>query len=167
MGFLKNVVDLFNQPAQPANTSSPYRSNYSPQPLPSSFSFNVAGINYRMENVMKLATPMKKWDMTKEQILQKYGNKKIYRYYFTSEPVQLIPEPNNPQDPNAIKVIINNMHVGYVPQDDCSNVKALLNAGGYTINAQFSGGEYKIISLNGDVFTDTERLSIRIYFDKE
>lgn len=35
---------------------------------------------------------------------------------------QLVPEPDNPHDKNAIKVVIRGVHVGYVPAVKCSEV---------------------------------------------
>ena len=176
MGLLNDIIKAIEKPEQPAgkwvngkfipaqhNASSvPYSA-----PLQGSLSFYVAGVNYRMDNVMKLATPMKKWNMTNEQIWQKYGNKRIYRYFFTNEPLQFVPEPNNPHDSNAIKIMINNLHVGYVPQEYCNMVKNMFSGGRCFAKAQFSGGEFKVITGNGEVYKDTESITIKIIIDKE
>lgn len=41
--------------------------------------------------------------------------------------ISLRPEPDNKYDPNAIKVLINGKHVGYVARDYCSQVSEILN----------------------------------------
>lgn len=175
MGLLDDIFKAIEKPAQPAGkwvngkfVKSPYKSAIPSQPtqLPYSFKFNVVGINYRIDDVMKLATPMKKWFMSNDQIAQKYGTKPIYRYYFTNEPIQLIPDPNNPHDSNAIMVLINNIHVGYVPKENCILVKSMLNSNQYNISAKFSGGEYKIIFPDG-VVSNIEPISLTIYISKE
>lgn len=135
MGIFDNVINKFKEPPKPTYVA----------PTSSKMKFVVAGVNYRMDQVIKLATPMKKWDMTNEELMRKYSNKKIYRYFFTNEPVVLVPEPTNQHDPNAIKVMINNIHVGYVPKEDCARVKGFIQAGNYTLSAYITGGEYKII----------------------
>lgn len=66
------------------------------------YSFNVAGLSYREENTKGLEP-------------------------FTDLSVQLIPEPENVYDPNAIKVIVEGKHIGYVPADKCLEVKEILN----------------------------------------
>lgn len=132
------------------------------QPVSTSFAFNVSGVSYRMDNVIKLATPMKKWDMTNEQLMQKYPRKKIYRYFFITEPVQLVPEPTNPHDPNAIMVLINNIHVGYVPKEYCDRVKKMPVTA--SLSAKISGGEYKIVDSVGQAasFSDSVQIIITI-----
>lgn len=40
--------------------------------------------------------------------------------------LELIPEPENPSDPNAIKVIVDGQHIGYVPVKKCAKVKKIL-----------------------------------------
>ena len=40
--------------------------------------------------------------------------------------LELIPEPENKHDPNAIKVIVDGQHIGYVPAKECEKVKKIL-----------------------------------------
>lgn len=54
------------------------------------------------------------------------------RYLLTLLPlyseVLLEPEPTNPYDPNAIKVMLpNNIHIGYVPAKHCEEVLEMMN----------------------------------------
>ena len=124
--------------------------------------FEVAGIYNYKENISKLATPMKKWSMTDEQLIQKYPGKKIYKNYYANEPLQLVYEPTNPYDPNAIKVFINNLHVGYVPKEQCTRIKQILETGAVTITATVSGGDSKIIYANGIKEEYSEPMNIKI-----
>ena len=66
MGFLNNVINKIKEQPQKEGL---LEQGISPQdmPLPNNLTFKVAGVNYRMEQVYKLATPMKKWNMTNEQ----------------------------------------------------------------------------------------------------
>lgn len=66
------------------------------------YSFRVAGLNYRSENTKGL----KPFDILD---------------------CDLIPEPENEHDPNAIKVVVNGRHIGYVPADLCIEVRKLLS----------------------------------------
>ena len=43
--------------------------------------------------------------------------------------VELIPEPDNPHDPNAVRVEVAGVHIGYIKAGSCSQVKNLLDAG--------------------------------------
>ncbi|MBR2555101.1 MAG: HIRAN domain-containing protein [Aeriscardovia sp.] len=40
--------------------------------------------------------------------------------------LELIEEPENKHDPNAIKVIVDGQHIGYVPAKKCEKVKKIL-----------------------------------------
>ena len=165
MGILKNELfnNLFNKNSQPAPNSI-YRNKESINNIPISYSvvFEIAGLHHYKDNISKLATPMKKWKMTDEQIIQKYPNKKIYKNYYINEPVLFVYEPTNPYDVNAIKVFINNIHVGYVPKSDCISLKKMLETSIVTVNATISGGEYKIIFSDGQKEEYNEPLSIKI-----
>lgn len=85
------------------------------------FGFQVAGLSHYWENYRDKIDP--EGDLT----------------------VRLVEEPDNQYDSNAIKVILNNQHVGYVPKEKTAEVKKILpNA--YEINAE--------VELNGDFWED-------------
>ena len=164
MGFLKDLLGSNQKQPSGEWINGKFVQTPSVPPLTNQFGFTVAGTNYRMDNIIRLATPMKKWDMTNEQLLAKYPGKKIYRYYFIMEPVQLVPEPTNPKDPNAIMVLINNIHVGYVPSECCAQVSRYLSSGPVSLSAKVSGGEYKMVYNDGQsaVFSDPISISVHI-----
>jgi hypothetical protein len=41
----------------------------------------------------------------------------------------LVREPNNPVDPNAIKVFVGSLHMGYVPADIAADLSSQIDAG--------------------------------------
>ena len=41
--------------------------------------------------------------------------------------LELVEEPTNKYDPNAIKVIVDGKHIGYVPAKKCKKVKNILH----------------------------------------
>lgn len=41
--------------------------------------------------------------------------------------LELVEEPTNKYDPNAIKVIVDGKHIGYVPAKKCKKVKDILH----------------------------------------
>ena len=82
--------------------------------------------------------------MSTEERNQKYHEGDlIYKYSFRIDTVSLVPEPTNPYDENAIMVLINNSHVGYIKRVDCLSVKELLASNNISINAKIYGGPYK------------------------
>ena len=66
------------------------------------FGFKVAGLSHYWENYRGVVDP--EGDLT----------------------VSLVPEPDNEYDPNAIRVLLNGVHVGYVPKDKTAEVKSIL-----------------------------------------
>ena len=54
----------------------------------------------------------------------------------------IVPEPDNPHDPNALMVTIDGLHVGYIPKDDQADVAPRVVAAGGELAApaEFIGG---------------------------
>lgn len=127
--------------------------------------FRVAGVSYHTKDVMKLSRLAPEWKMTDKEIAEKYPGQKIYKYAFINSPVRLVPEPKNKTDKNAVMVMIKNCLVGYVPKEQALEVKKLLIQN-IKISAEIVGGEYKIVSLNGDAVTITDHVSIKITITK-
>lgn len=131
--------------------------------LPDGMSFFVAGVEYHRDDLAFLATEQKKFTMPIDKIIEKgWTNKKLFRYYFTNEPVQLVAEPNNAHDPNAVKVLINNIFVGYIPKDSNELALKMLAAGYQNITAKISGGDYKKVNDSGQVATFSDPIEIKI-----
>ena len=66
------------------------------------YGFKVAGLSHHWENFRDVIDP--EGDLN----------------------VELVPEPDNPHDPNAIKVIMNGQHIGYVPKEKTADIKKIL-----------------------------------------
>lgn len=64
--------------------------------------FKVAGLSYYEDNYVDIIDP--EGDLT----------------------VNLVPDPDNEHDPNAIKVLLNDIHIGYVPKEKTEDVKKIL-----------------------------------------
>lgn len=112
----------------------------------------VAGVTYYLDSVMSLANESYKWHKPPAE----NAGRRVYRYYFTNEPVELVPEPSNAHDPNAVMVMIAGRKVGYVPADDALRIKNLLRQSRIRNLSSFvHGGEYKDISPDGsEVYRD-------------
>ena len=117
--------------------------------------FRVEGAHKYAKQIETLAIPMKKWDMSNEELAKKYTLKKIYKYYFEKTSAKLIPEKN------GYKVMIKNKHVGYVPQRDIVEIRKIL-IHKVDRSAEIKGGEYKVVSANGDAVVMDDRYSIEV-----
>lgn len=56
--------------------------------------------------------------------------------------IELIPEPDNKYDPNAIKVVSEFGMLGYVPANETSKVRKIMEED-YSLNWELVGGKYK------------------------
>lgn len=109
--------------------------------------FNVVGTNYygpALESVVsKISSVSDVWRASASDLLRRYPNgHRIYEHYFQDVPAQLVPEPNNEYDKNAIAVYISGIKVGHVPaalaRDNRSEILSKRH-----VTAKLSGGRYK------------------------
>lgn len=124
--------------------------------------YNVAGTSYREESIKNLGVENYEYDLSKKELSEIYDyNQRIYKYNFFITDVVLEPEPTNPHDPEAIKVIADNVHIGYIKQGKCKEVKNLLNSGKeLSIHIEIHGGPYKAFYVDYDEDKDKNIYSL-------
>lgn len=123
--------------------------------------FQVAGVAYHLRDIQKLAVSNPDWKK-QNRFLAKHGEtpRKVFRYNYINNPVKLIPEPQNPHDPDAVQVIIAGELVGYISRDDNVHVKEILFSHDVKfISAFIFGGQYKVIFSNGEAQHDEDDIS--------
>lgn len=92
--------------------------------------FTVVGSSHRLEEVEQLGTINPEYEMTRTDFLEKFGEgKTAYKYNFPTLSASLIPEPDNPADPDAIKVVADGHHVGYIHRAETTAVKVYMDSG--------------------------------------
>lgn len=113
---------------------------------------NIAGTSFRQDEIKDLGTYNDDYDMTKKEIIDSFMyDEKIYQFSFCPHSVVLEEEPDNPHDPNAIKLLIDNVHVGYIKRGSCAHVKKLIrNDKIKSLTASIYGGKYKIVKSEFD-----------------
>lgn len=119
---------------------------------------NIAGTSYRQNNIKQLGVLNYEYDLTKTEIINELlYDEKIYQYNFYPESVVLEEEPDNIHDPNAIKVIIDDIFVGYIKRGSCNHIKKLIREDKIqSISAEIYGGKYKTVFSDYDVEKDKE-----------
>ena len=75
--------------------------------------------------------------------------------------MDLIPDPENPHDPNAIKVLLGGEQIGFIPAKDCAHILDLIKSGrivnlAYTVE----GGKYKRVNEDYDSIKDKSTYSV-------
>ena len=128
----------------------------------------VTGMSNYMDNIMSLAEYNDAYDLTKKELIDEgYIYERVYQYNFNTKEVELVPEPDNPVDPNAIKVVIDGAHVGYIKKGSCGRIRNLLNSNTIkNIDITMTGGKYKIILSEDDRYImDTDDIPFFVHLD--
>lgn len=73
----------------------------------------------------------------------------IDKYSFSNAPAELVPEPDNPHDPNAIRVDVRGVTVGYIARTETSHVRELMEEADEVI-ASIGAGPYKRVIEDDD-----------------
>lgn len=118
----------------------------------------IAGTSFRQVDIESLGDENDIYTWTKKEIID-YGmtDQKIYQLEFSPETVELVEEPDNKYDANAVKVIVDNVLIGYIKKGSCAHIKKLIREDRIKkITAEIYGGKYKLVSSDYDVMEDKE-----------
>ena len=101
---------------------------------------------------MTLATENPDYSMTKKELIEAgMTEERIWKCSFSPSSIRLVPEPDNPHDPNAIKVLVDGIHVGYIKQGSCAHIRNIYkNKSIVQVSCEISGGPYKFVSEDYD-----------------
>lgn len=107
--------------------------------------FHVTGTSFRENDIESIGIENYEFDYSRKDFLEIFSEgQRIYKYLFAPKSVVLEEEPDNKYDKNAIKVIIDGVHVGYIKKEDCIHVKQLIDSKNIiSIDATISGGKYR------------------------
>ena len=123
------------------------------------YSFYVAGTSYREDDIeYSLLVENDEYSMSKRELVDLgLVNEKIYKYEPNYSNVSLIPDPENDYDENAIKVVVDGVHIGFVPKDRTRRVANMLKKDP-EISCSIYGGPYKIVEEEspGDFIWDED-----------
>lgn len=125
----------------------------------------VAGTSFRQEAIESLGVKNPGF-LKSSEALRKAGlvDKSVYEYDFAPKQVELQPEPDNPHDSKAIKVIVDGVHIGYIKAGSCAHIHKLLKADGIKrISCFIGGGECKRLYYDEDDGYTLEQDSIPFY----
>jgi len=120
--------------------------------------YKVAGVTHYVDNILELATEDPDYDLSKRELIaEDRVQQRVWKYFFAPQKVDLVPENDTPQDPKAIKVIVDGQHVGYIKSGSCTHLRNVIDRGGIVdIDCMIGGGPYKYISMEYDDETDKE-----------
>lgn len=118
--------------------------------------YDVAGVFYHKETLIGMMEPNYLYKYKKQDLIDlSYTDEAIYKDTIENGSVEIVPEPTNPHDPNAIKVLINGNLVGYIPAKDCAHLLSVIRCGNIvSIAYKVRGGKYKIVNEDYDCIKD-------------
>lgn len=142
-------------PIAPASVKTP------PQAPTNEEHHKVTGLSFREDAIAELQCENGDYSCSKRELVDMgMIGERIYKYDFYPVKTELIPEPDNEVDPNAIKVVVDGEHIGYIKKGSCAHIRKLLNSGSIEkIDVEIGGGPYKFITAEdwdengGDVYT--------------
>lgn len=107
--------------------------------------YRVAGTSHYTTAIRSLAQNNPHYNMNKSRLLSAgLAENVIYKHLFAPHQAEVIPEPDNPKDPNAIKVVIDGAHVGYIKSGSCVHLLKVINGNRIgQIRCEIGGGPYK------------------------
>lgn len=114
--------------------------------------YKLAGVTHYAENIRSLGIENEDYFKSKRELIaEDMIDERIWKYEFYPGRVLLLPEADNPVDPNAIKVIVDGEHVGYIKSGSTSHVhKLIANHAIEHIGCTIGGGPYKCVSEEYD-----------------
>lgn len=130
--------------------------------------FIVHGTHYHPSEIKRLQNANPDWRKSKNTLLSEgKAMQRIYHYNFINKPVKIAVDNGDIYKKGALMVIIAGEHVGYIPDEDTTHVQSILKKKNVIyITSMISGGEYKVISENGEVVKvdSNVRISLRIAY---
>lgn len=115
--------------------------------------FNLAGSYYCKTAISKVAIPNPDWRKTCKALVNAgKDSQKIYRFCRTTKAAELVEEPSNSHDPNAVMVTVEGEKVGYISADEALHVKEIMRQHCLkSVTAVITGGEYKTITPDAEM----------------
>lgn len=120
---------------------------------------SVIGTSFRIQNVKKAVkhiyddNGLSLFEGLKNKEIEEEGYDRVYKHdsLFTRD-FNLTREPDNEYDKNAIKVTVDEFHIGYIPKDIALKLAPVLDSTDYKIEAMLNvkGGPYKTFDYEKD-----------------
>lgn len=154
-GMLSNRVENLSE-APPKPTKAVERVKYT---------FKVAGTSFRTDAIEDMLKEDGDYYESKSYLRENYDDgDRIWQYLSEyRDDVALVDEPENKYDPNAIRVEVGGVHIGYVKKSSTSRVRNLLKKDDVRVKIDIGGGPYKELYEDEDGKIQIKRGEIEFY----
>ena len=115
--------------------------------------FQIAGVSHYSDSIMKdIAYENDDYLLSVKELSETYDvGDRVFEYSFDDCNASLVPEPTNEHDPNAVRVEVKGILIGYVKRGSCSHVKNLLKSPDFDhVKVEIGGGKYKRLYEDDD-----------------
>lgn len=165
IGWIVDCIKLLYKSITKQNVSPTPPSSYTDCGYASTEKHHVAGPYYYRHAIETLATENPDYSCRRKDFINFFGtDQKVYKYLFYPHNVQLIEEPENPYDKNAIKVIVDNRQIGHIKRNSCTHVKKLIRDNRIAnITCKIGGGEYRVCTEDDDGEYHVRKYTCRYY----
>ena len=112
----------------------------------------LAGTSFHETEIQDLMEENFDYNLTAADLIDMgMEDERVYKYEETYCTAALEPEPDNQYDPNAIRVLAEGVHIGYIKKGSAAHVKKLLEEDRIaSMLITITGGPYKTAYLNED-----------------
>lgn len=153
-----NAVSCQPNPVTP-QASTPVQPSQNEKKATNIERVHVRGVNNYVDNIIEVATENPDYDMSKSDLIDNYADERVYRYEIDVKAnLDLVPEPDNEYDPNAIMVQADGLCIGYVPKGSTAHIRKLMESGRIqSMDLNIGGGKYKEVCENEDDEYEVEK----------
>ena len=116
--------------------------------------FLGAGMYYRLDNFNRFGTPNPLYEYSRKELIESdIVDERIYEYSYKIGKITFEDEPTNEYDPNAIKILSDGIHIGYIKKGSTTRLRNIMKKNVLSIEATAGGGNYKEVYENGDSYS--------------
>ena len=110
--------------------------------------YHATGMEHRMADLFSLGHKNVDFSKSKKELIKdELVGERVWEWGFYARKVELVPEPDNPYDPKAIKVVADGVHIAYIKKGSCAHLHKVIREGRMeAIKCKIGGGNYKYIS---------------------
>lgn len=106
--------------------------------------FRIAGVSFRQDDLLKFGSSNPDYSLKPSELRKLTYDRNVYEYVFQPIVPELVPEPENEHDPNAIAVYADGVKIGYIKKGSTSRIRNIIKSRNITgMTLQIKGGNYK------------------------
>lgn len=124
--------------------------------------YEVTGVVFYLDNLLSLMEPNYLYGYKKQDLIDTcHVDEPIYKMTLKASRLDLTHEPDNPHDPNAIMVLLDDRLVGYMPAKSCKHILDIMDSDRVTnMRCEVYGGKYKRVDEDYDSYRDKSKYSM-------